>query len=555
MENPISTKTGSSLSHVDLEIAIPRRSRTRTSAILFLAECISFAFTITQGILLVPLYLRFVTIPLYGAWLATGQVLGWLTLADPGTDVVVRQRVARALGAGEVEGIAGWIRLGLFIGIAAGTAILLISLALAAWVPGLFGLQAESAGELRTALYLGAVATALVTVSFSLAAPLQALQRAIPYSVTMIAANVGGMSASILLLFHGWGVRSIPMGWLVRSLLLVIGWGLALLHVWLRFGIGRARGPTDRLFEVLRLSAFTAVCKAGYALQNSADALLAAVILGPAFATKLVLSGRVIETLRTFPERFGSAAQPSLSHLYGQSDHAGSNDLTIAFLRSGSLMAALLVAMGVAVNKQAVIAWVGPEPFAGYAVTWMLGIAAWLLTVTNLGNHVLLAHGEIERPARAFLAYGIVKFTLAALFARWIGIATFPLAAIAATVLTYSPQVLRLTTTLLGVKRQGYWLYVEHVRPFAVCLSIAVGFWWLQPSFGTRWVAVGLGSVTVLILMLGGVAMLARQQTQDLCIAVAQGMAHWGISRRRFATSAKAFANFRTPKSVRRKVP
>jgi O-antigen/teichoic acid export membrane protein len=319
--------------------------------------------------------------------------------------------------------------------------------------------------------------------------------------------------------------------------------------------MGRARGPTDRLFEVLRLSAFTAACKAGYVLQNSADALLAALILGPAFATKLVLTARVIETLRTFPERFGSAAQPSLAHLYGQRDHARSNDLTIAFLRSGSLMAALLVGMGVAVNKQAVIVWVGPEPFAGYTVTWMLGVAAWILTVTNLGNHVLLAHGEIERPARAFFAYGIVKFALAAVFARWIGIATFPLAAIAATVLTYSRQVLRLTTTLLGVKGQGYWLYVEYVRPFCVCLSIAVGFWWLQPSFGTRWVAVGLGSVTVLILMLGGVALLARQQTQDLCIAVSQGMAHWGILRRWFAASAKAFANFRTPQSVGRKVP
>src|SRR5262245_60011108 len=106
-------------------MVIPCMSRTRVSALLFMPVCLSFAFPITQRVLIVPLYLQFVPPSLYGAWLATGQALGWLVLADPGADMVVRQRVARAFGAGEIETIGSWIGSGLLINIVAGTAILL----------------------------------------------------------------------------------------------------------------------------------------------------------------------------------------------------------------------------------------------------------------------------------------------------------------------------------------------------------------------------------------------------------------------------------------------
>ena len=514
----------------DVQTTIPRISRTRASAILFLAECISFAFTVAQGVLLVPLYLHFIATPLYGAWLATGQALGWLGLADPGADMVVRQRVARAFGAREMGTIGRWIGSGLLINAGAGSAILLMSLILAAWVPGLFGLEPGGVSNLRTALLWGAAANSLVTVSYSLASPLQALQRPLEYAMVMIAANVAGICANVLLLFSGWGLMSIPLGWLVRGLVLVAGWGIALLHVWLRLGLGGIRGSVHQTLEILRPSAFTFLSKAGSALQNSTDAFLAGVMLGPVSAAKLILTGRLIDALRTFPERFASAAQPSLAHLFGEGDRDRSTAVALRFLRSGSLVTALLVGLAVALNKEVMTVWVGPQLFAGYGVTLALGTAAAVLTVTNLGNQVLFAHGEIEKPAKAFFAYGVAKCALAASLAHPIGILIFPLAAIVAAGLTYSREVRRMVTVLVRSENHGWPLLGEIGRGFAICFAIAVGFWWFDRGFGPRWVAVSARGMAVLVTMLTAVALGAKRQTLELRIVLAQGMPNWRIA-------------------------
>jgi hypothetical protein len=189
-------------------------------------------------------------------------------------------------------------------------------------------------------------------------------------------------------------------------------------------------------------------------------------------------------------------------------------------------MAALLVGVAVALNKQTMTAWVGPEHFAGYMPTFALGVAAWVMTVTNLGNQVLIAHGEIEKPAKAFFAFGIVKFAVAAVAVRALGLVAFPLAAILATSLTYSRQLLTMIIGILRPKVNACNLLIHLVRSFGICLSLAVAHWQLQPSFGNGWGALVLGGAAILLFMLSAVAVLARQEARDLYSAIAQGVAH-----------------------------
>ena len=53
---------------------------------------------IINGILIVPLYLHYININLYGGWLATGNIMMWLSIADPGVGDVLLQKIGNALG-------------------------------------------------------------------------------------------------------------------------------------------------------------------------------------------------------------------------------------------------------------------------------------------------------------------------------------------------------------------------------------------------------------------------------------------------------------------------
>ncbi len=48
---------------------------------------------IFNSILLLPLYLLHIDATTLGVWLATGNILGWMTLVDPGVGEVLQQKI------------------------------------------------------------------------------------------------------------------------------------------------------------------------------------------------------------------------------------------------------------------------------------------------------------------------------------------------------------------------------------------------------------------------------------------------------------------------------
>src|SRR5689334_17195378 len=53
---------------------------------------------IFNSILLLPLYLKHIDAVTLGVWLATGNILAWMTLADPGVGEVLQQKIAELRG-------------------------------------------------------------------------------------------------------------------------------------------------------------------------------------------------------------------------------------------------------------------------------------------------------------------------------------------------------------------------------------------------------------------------------------------------------------------------
>src|SRR5579875_2248084 len=53
---------------------------------------------IFNSIILLPLYVKHIDSATLGIWLATGNILAWITLADPGIGDVLQQKIAELSG-------------------------------------------------------------------------------------------------------------------------------------------------------------------------------------------------------------------------------------------------------------------------------------------------------------------------------------------------------------------------------------------------------------------------------------------------------------------------
>jgi O-antigen/teichoic acid export membrane protein len=77
-----------------------------------------YGFVITNiinGVLLFPLYIHKIDAATLGLWVATGNILAWMTLADPGVGDVLQQRIAQLRGQNKSEEVGATIGSGLIM--------------------------------------------------------------------------------------------------------------------------------------------------------------------------------------------------------------------------------------------------------------------------------------------------------------------------------------------------------------------------------------------------------------------------------------------------------
>jgi O-antigen/teichoic acid export membrane protein len=451
-------------------------SRRRSSAFFFIGQMSSFGFVLTQGLLLVPLYLRFIDITLYGAWLATVQAIGWATLIDPGTDEAMRQRLAHSYGSGRADRVGLIIGAGIVVNIAAAALVTLASLAITPFLASWFGLMGASAHALTSSARILALASGLTVLGYAPGSALVALQRAGGHAVVSCCGAVAGIIVNLYLLSAGWGVGSIAWGIFSRALVWAGGW--CLLLVWInRQEHLHLRISFQETCALIRFSAYTMIAKIAQMAQNSIDGFLAGALIGPAHAVTLLLTGRTIDTIRIVPDRIGSAVQPSLAHLVGEGDRRKIKDVSLQFVTLMAITSAPLIATGVIMNRAVMTAWVGHALYGGYWLTLLLGASACISVVINSAYHVLFAHGLIPKAAKLMVSFALLKVALTILLLRWAGLLAVPLGLLGAAVLVGCPRFLRATAEALGLDRSGRRkALLDIFAPAALCFLAASAF-------------------------------------------------------------------------------
>ena len=61
-----------------------------------------------QGLILIPLYVFYLGEHIYGYWLATGGIIGWLGVVDIGIGGLIVQKISSSFGKKELDNAGQW---------------------------------------------------------------------------------------------------------------------------------------------------------------------------------------------------------------------------------------------------------------------------------------------------------------------------------------------------------------------------------------------------------------------------------------------------------------
>jgi O-antigen/teichoic acid export membrane protein len=415
---------------------------------------LALALLVVQGVVLVPLYLRLMDARIYGAWLATGNIVGYLGMLDFGLTSVTMQRVSHALGGRNRGALVDIIGTSLILTVGLSLLTLLASAPLALLVPHLVKVEGSAAHQLIIGFFVAALSTSLVLVNYGANAVLVGLQRQLVMGITGQVSTICGIAATVLFLHRGLGVVSIPLGLLCRSLLGAASSAVNL-AVTLRqlFPGSRLRYSRSAARDLWTTSMQVFVVKLASTAVGQSDGLVVAAVADPRLTATYALTKKAADVIDLLAIRVSTSLTPALAHLAGEGHEAKTRRIIGLSIKVAG--AAALLGMGgfVLFNRAFVQQWVGSELYGGARLTLLLGVAGALHIVGSALDGAVFSQGETALPSRTSLLEAALRIPLAIGLCARFGIEGVA----AAAVLAALPS---------GIFWQGRWL----LRRFGVSL-------------------------------------------------------------------------------------
>jgi O-antigen/teichoic acid export membrane protein len=458
------------------------RNRRRTTIWNLFFHYFSVTYAIVSGILLVPLYLKFISLDLYGAWLATSAIVTWIAVVDPGLSNVLMQRVSSAYGRSDHRAVSGLITNGVLLSSVFALLILLVGLVAEPLAFAILKLpETVDLSSLKAAFVSAVVGVALMNLSYGVTSINQGLQSSLGIGLISAATMLSSIALTVWLLFAGYGVLALPLALVFRGVGLCVGnagyliWRLRAERVPVRLSFSGFR-------DLVTLLSYTFWGRMIGGVANNLDAVVIARLLGPEAAPVLLLTRRGVDLSRVFLERPATAFMPAISNLFAGGEIARTQSILVRLLRMIFWLTGLAAVGFLTLNESFVQLWVGGTLFAGSAVNLIivLGLVASTLTVTL--SNLCLALGNIKGNSLALLAQSLITIPLMIL-GGWAfgmpGVALAPTMAILCISSWYYPR------TLAGLLR-FHWvefrsLFREIAQVAMAALMAGGSLMWLDP--------------------------------------------------------------------------
>jgi O-antigen/teichoic acid export membrane protein len=350
---------------------------------------------IFNSILLLPLYLKNIDADTLGVWLATGSILGWMTLVDPGIGEVLQQKIAELRGQNQNGEISKTIGSGYL----ASGIMLLFSIGLGfacySFIGAIIDKDVSRYPYLPMALSLSIVATGLSLVSFGMLGINQGLHNSAQVAICSLTANFLFLFTNLLFLYIGWGVLSIAIANLCRAVYINIYNVISMRRLMKNQNL-KIIFEKLHFKKFIRIFSFTSASKIITGLSYSLEMIVLARYIPPAMITMFEINKRPVNIVYALIGRHSVALMPSISHAKGSNDKASILELIGKQFRFYSY-AALFVSLFFCFNYDYLIAtWAGEGQFAGFTVLYLMVAGLILSLISFFMASIGYALGDIK---------------------------------------------------------------------------------------------------------------------------------------------------------------
>jgi len=383
------------------------------------ANWIGFAVQLVVAFFMSPILVHWLGAPRYGVWSLVESVLAYLMLFDLGVAASVVRYVARFEANGDQDRLNRVFSTSICIFAAAGAAVMVVTLALAAVGSTLTKVPAELLREARWMLILLGFNLAIGLPLNVFPSLLDGLARFPAKTAIRTAGLLLRTGLFLVVLWKEDGL--IPLAFAITACNVLEHLALAAASWWfvprLRFSFSLADRETFRMIRGYSLEAFVAMVAGRISFQT--DALVIGIFLAPQFITYFAVAGRLLEYAKNSLRAATTVLTPAVSAFEARGETGTIREVFLSSTRY-VLWFILPVQIGLhLLGKPFLALWMGPEYVDwSYPTLTILALPLSLLMSQSVSGRVLYGLGQLrwftvvvvmEAVANLFLSLVLVR--------------------------------------------------------------------------------------------------------------------------------------------------
>lgn len=368
-------------------------------------------FAVFSGLFFVPLYLKVSTVELYGAWLASGNLVSILGMFESGFMTVIAQRLAANHEDNNQSLFSKTVAVGFVFMVCLAVLIAIGGLLLSQYGYLIFKFNPANFVPLAEGIIYVTIATALSFLYAPISASFRAWHRnEVPAVISFVSTFLGLLGIYLGLFSFDMNIAAIGFGSLIRSLANCVGLGVYFIKVWHLHNYPRMvlDGTLTKICFKSSIPVFTTSLMS--VLMNNSKELILAVLISPASAAVLSITNKLYSFGAMLYNPIANSFFSAFASLNNKKERLSEwiLDISVAYKYSSSLFYGFIFC----INYFFVSTWVGADNYGGMVASLFLGLSGWILVQSNFYYIVLNSTGLYKQAAAASAVDFIIRILL-----------------------------------------------------------------------------------------------------------------------------------------------
>lgn len=375
-------------------------SKYKASIFNYLFNSINAIVMIVNGIIMVPLYFKFMPVSTYGAWLATGNVVGMLGLVESGLSGVITQKMSVAIAEKDDRKFFQLAGANIYTALFLSLTLFVLGLSIAPFIADWINADESIKQSITIAYIVSLISAALSLITSLIGAFPQVWQETKTIGIITTVVNILGVLSLVIYLYLGFGVVSLALGYITRAILNILGQGSWIFIKWRKLNLSRPTYNFAVIKELLKDCYYPFLSRISGVIMGNSQSFILAMFISPTIAAVYDITSKIALVACNFVSMANGSFFALFSLTFASKNKNEINNLIqrVSLFFLTILFSALLYSM--VFTKAIVHIWVGLDKYGGDLLLAFIIIALLITQLKQYFNNLLYTGGMINKSAK-----------------------------------------------------------------------------------------------------------------------------------------------------------